>query len=196
MKALILHGTGATPNSNWFPWLKQKLEEQGYEVWIPLLPDNHTPNRETYNDSLFGSGWDFTDNIVIGHSAGAVSVLNLLMDKRCPPVKIGVMVGAWAGNDFEPTPAQLKAYQQANFTREQFAGLFPWEGFDFERIKAKTDKLIFVHGDDDPYCPLEQAQCLAGKLDADIHIIPNGQHLGSTYKEFPKLLDIINSATI
>lgn len=96
-RAVILHGTDGKPDSKWFMWLKGKLEAEGYKVWVPGLPENHTPNRETYNNFLFGQGWDFTDNIVVGHSSGAVGVMNLLMDERCPKVKMAVMVGAWAG---------------------------------------------------------------------------------------------------
>src|SRR4051812_47230848 len=112
-RALLIHGTDGNPNGNWFPWLKQKLEEKGYEVWVPLLPENHTLNRLIYNDFLLGSGHDFTDNIVVGHSSGAVSVLNLLMDERCPHIRLGVLVGAWASNDIDPTPEQIEAYKRA-----------------------------------------------------------------------------------
>lgn len=65
-RAMILHGTDAGPEENWFPWLKNKLEKTGYEVWVPLLPGNHTPDREVYGDLLFGQGWDFAGNIVGG----------------------------------------------------------------------------------------------------------------------------------
>lgn len=118
-RAVILHGTDAAPEQNWFPWLKQKLETEGYEVWAPLLPGNHTPNREVYNDFLLGQeqGWDFTDNIVVGHSSGAVAVLNLLMDPRCPKVKLGVMVGAWAGGT--PDGSVRAIYNSPTFFRQR-----------------------------------------------------------------------------
>jgi predicted alpha/beta hydrolase family esterase len=180
-RAVILHGTDGSPETNWFPWLKQNLEAQGYEVWAPLLPENHTPNRHTYNDFLFNSEWDFTDNIVVGHSSGAVSVLNLLMDERSPHISLGVMVGAWAKMD--GTELEL----------EQFKGLFPEEGFDFARIKSKANKLYFLHGDDDPYCPLDQAKWLAQQLDGEIKLVPNGYHLGAGFSELPELLEIIGA---
>jgi len=178
-RAVILHGTDEAPEVNWFPWLKKKLEEQGYEVWVPLLPNNHTPDRQVYNDFLLGSGWDFTDNIVVGHSSGAVSVLNLLMDGRCPKIKLGVMVSAW--DHGVPTDMDY----------EQFLKLFPEGGFDFATIKAKADKLALLHSADDPYCPLEQAQYLAKNLNAPLTVIQNGGHLGDKFPEFPQLLQVI-----
>src|SRR3954465_5483391 len=105
-RAIILHGTSAQPTSNWFPWLKTKLESEGYEVWVPQLPDADAPNRDTYADFLFNSGWDFTDSIVIGHSSGAVEVLNLLMDRRMSHIRLGVMVGAWMSGMPKNFPAE------------------------------------------------------------------------------------------
>jgi predicted alpha/beta hydrolase family esterase len=180
-KAVILHGTDGDLGHNWFPWLESKLESEGFKVWVPLLPQNHTPNREVYNDFLLNHDWDFEDNIVIGHSSGAVSVLNLLMDEGCPKIKLGAMVGAWASG----TP---HGYEEGN---QQFINMFPPNGFDFELIKSKAGKLVFMHGDDDPYCPLEQAEYLARNLDAGLTVVPNGGHLGNKFKELPELWKIL-----
>ena len=179
-RAVILHGTDGHPKHHWMPWLKGKLEAEGYEVWVPELPGNHTPNRQVYNDFLFSQGWDFEDNIVVGHSAGAVSVLNLLMDERCPHIKLGVMVGAWAGGR-----------PKLHFEPGQFSKLFPEDGFDFELIKSKADHLAFLHSDDDPYCPLEQAQFLAHELDAPITVLHGAGHVSKGFKEQPDLWKII-----
>lgn len=178
-RAVILHGTDVGPDDNWFPWLKQKLEAVGYEVWVPLLPNNHVPGWQRYNDFLLSSEWDFTDNLVVGHSSGAVALLNLLMDERCPTIKFGVAVSAW---DHGVPPGM---------SDEQFVDLFRSEGFDFELIKSKAEKLAFMHGDDDPYCPLEQAKYLAKSLDAPLTVVPNGHHLGAKFTELPELWDII-----
>ncbi|MEO6760829.1 MAG: alpha/beta hydrolase [Candidatus Saccharimonadales bacterium] len=174
-QALILHGTDGKPDSNWFPWLKAELEECDYEVWVPLLPDNHAPNRQTYNDFLLNSGHDFTDNIVVGHSSGAVEVLNLLMDERCPKIGLGVMVSAW--DHMLPDDGDYK----------QFEKLFPESGFNFDTIRQKASKLAFLHSADDPHCPLEQAEYLAKNLNAPLTIIQNGDHLGDQFPQFPQL---------
>lgn len=179
-RAVILHGTDGNPAANWFPWLRSELKSAGYEVWVPELPENHTPNRENYNNFLFGSGRDFSDNLVIGHSSGAVSVLNLLADNRCPKIDVGILVGAWAKMD------------ETDLDHEQFKDLFPSTGFDFEKIRQNTKKLIYIHGDNDPYCPLDQAKWLAEQTKSEIVIIPNGHHLGSVREpEFPELIKLL-----
>ncbi|HSX15279.1 MAG TPA: alpha/beta fold hydrolase [Candidatus Saccharimonadales bacterium] len=180
-RAVILHGTDATPEWNWFQWLKTELEAAGYEVWVPLLPENEAPDREKYNDFLFGQGWDFTDNIVVGHSSGAVAVLNLLMDSRCPKINLGVMVSAWSGGIPNGYPPDT----------HKFAKLFPRHGFKFRRIRANAANLAFLHGSDDPYCPVEQAVTLATKLKAPIQLVPTGGHLGMQFTELPQVWRII-----
>jgi len=181
-RALILHGTDGSPEGNWFPWLKTKLEAEGYDVWVPELPENHTPNRELYDNRILGSR-DMADTIMVGHSSGAVEVLNLLMNPRCPCIRLGVMVSAWPGG-----------YPKTDGTFEwdpgEFDKLFPPEGFDFATIKAKADRLAFLHGARDPYCPVAATEQLAKQLDAPITIIPDAEHF-SGVRELPELWEII-----
>jgi len=179
-RAVILHGTDGGPDLIWIPWLKQQFEAAGYEVWAPLLPENHTPNRERYNDFLFGGEWDFTDNIVVGHSSGAVSVLNVLMDERCPKIKLGVLVSAWAHG--EPV---------GEWDPGQFDTLFPAEGFNFEHIRKNAEQLVLLHSADDPYCPLEQAKYLATELAAQLIILPHAGHIGHQFPKLHELWEII-----
>ncbi len=184
-KVVILHGTDGSPNENWFPWLRKELVARGYDVWVPHLPENHTPNRKLYNDFLFNSGWDFTDNVIVGHSSGAVSILNLLEDDRCPPITTGVLVGSWSHMD------------DTDLDKKQFAQLFPSPGFNFDLIKRKAAKLLFIHGDNDPYCPLDQAEWLVKQTDSEIVVIPGGQHfsisLDVSYSKFPKLIETLTA---
>ena len=70
-RAVLLHGTDGEPNNHWFPWLQKQLKGMGYQIFAPLLPHNHTPNRFEYEEFLKKYGWDFTDNLIIGHSSGA-----------------------------------------------------------------------------------------------------------------------------
>ena len=37
--AIILHGTGSTPDSHWLPAIGKALIRGGHHVWAPQLPD-------------------------------------------------------------------------------------------------------------------------------------------------------------
>ena len=178
-RAIILHGTDGKPESNWFIWLKEKFEAEGYEVWVPQLPDCHVPSWQKYNDFLLSGKFDFTDSIVIGHSSGAVEVLNLLSDGRCPHIRFGLLVSGW-----ESGPA-------IGMDASQFSELFPPSGYDYSLIKTKAHALSMIHGSNDPYVPLQWAQNLAQKLDVKLTVVPNGHHLGAAYSVLPEIWQII-----
>lgn len=180
-QALILHGTDASPAHNWFTWLKEQLEQEGYKVWLPQLPNSATPSTKTYNEFLLSSP-DFKFNeetILIGHSSGAVEILSLL--QHLP-------------DDVKVEAAYLVSAFKDDLGWESLSGLFE-EPFDFAKIKAKADKFVFLHSDNDPYVPFEHAQYLSEQVGGEL-IIKTGQghfntELSESYKEFPLLLHII-----
>jgi recombination protein RecA len=129
-RAVILHGTNGHPSHNWQPWLKSELEHAGYEVWNPELPGNDRPNRNTYDNFLRQSGWDFAENLVIGHSSGATTVLNLLQENWFPHVKSVVLVGAFLN---EKLTKKVEWYEEG-----MFDSLFPKHGFSISKLKKKS----------------------------------------------------------
>lgn len=180
--ALILHGTGGDHNENWFPWLHKQLEENGYKVWSPDLPEADTPNIQRYNKFLLSeNNWTFDqDSILVGHSSGAVAILGLLQAlPEGAKVDTCYLVGAFK-NDLG---------------WDSLSGLFE-EPFDFNDIQSKADKFVFIHSDNDPYCPLDHAEYLAEQLDAELIVKEGQQHFsvstfGEAYTEFPFLLELI-----
>lgn len=179
--AVILHGTGNTPEGNWFRWLEGELKQKGYDVWLPELPDAQLPNAQKYNDLLLNRGFKYNqDTIMVGHSSGAVSILNLLQElPESVKIKAVFLVGAFKG-PLDKAPR---------------SELFP-KPFDFNKIKARCGKFIFIHSDNDPYCPLSDAEYLANKLNGDL-IVKEGQgHFNldahPAYKQFPLLVELID----
>ena len=180
--AIILHGTDGSPTENWFDWLKTKLEKVNWKVWVPQLPDCNKPNIFKYNDFLLSNNdWEFNEeSVLIGHSSGAVEIISLLQhlpkDKK---VDVCYLVGAFKNN----------------LDRDALDGLF-LEPFDFDLIKTKANKFVFIHSDNDPYYPLAHAQYLSAKLNGELIIKPGQFHFsigtaGEKYKEFPFLLEKI-----
>jgi hypothetical protein len=173
--ALILHGTDSNSSDNWFPWLKTELEKLGYKVWVPNLPHAEKPNIERYNKFIFSNkDWEFNkESIIVGHSSGAVEVLGLL---GALPEKITVnkcfLVGSFM-NDLG-----------WDSLKELFL-----KPFDFEKIKKKAKEFIFIHSDDDPYCPLDHAKYLAEKLAGKLIIKNNQGHFSGKDVKVPVILD-------
>lgn len=181
--AIILHGTSNTSKGNWFQWLKKQLEDHGYDVWVPDLPDADIPSAEKYNKLLLGGGFDFNqETILVGHSSGAVSILNLLQElPEGIKIKAAFLVGAFEGPLGKETRSEL----------------FP-KPFDFAKIKSRCGKFIFIHSDNDPYCPLQGAELLTKKLAGQL-VVKSGQghfnlEASPDYKEFPVLLNLIEES--
>lgn len=191
-RAVILHGTDGTPGSNWFPWLKAKLEARGYEVWVPKLPNAHLPAARRYTDFLLGAGWDYQDNLVIGHSSGAVEILHLLQNLPAQSkLQTAVLVGAFTWEQVDD-PAWAA---EKEFFESQLRDIFE-EPFDFDKIKSKAKHFLCVHSDNDPYCDPKRAEKLAKKLGGEYIEIAGGQHFSTgidpTYKEFPRLVALLD----
>lgn len=180
---LILHGADGSPQSNWYMWLKGVLIGKGYEVWLPQLPDSHQPNTEKYNEFLL-SNKNFIfdeDTILIGHSAGAVEILSLLENLQ----KDSCVGGAI-----------LVSVLKDSLGIKSLEGLF-LKPFDFETIQSRCPEFIFVHSDNDPYCPLEHAEYFCEKTDGELVVYENQGHFntepGPKYKRFPEILEIIET---
>lgn len=190
-RAVILHGTDGSPEENWFPWLKSQLEARGYEVWVPALPGAHTPNTDRYTKFLLDSDWDFQDNLLVGHSSGAVEILHLLQHlPEDVSVETAVLAGFFTKDQIDdPKWAEARALFE-----DQLGGVFV-EELDLAKIKSRAKHFLFVHGDNDPWCDPMRARTTAEKLGGDFIEIKGGQHFSTSrdpsYTKFPKLIELL-----
>jgi predicted alpha/beta hydrolase family esterase len=148
------------------------------------LPDNHTPDRAKYEEFLKNSGWDFTDNVLIGHSSGATTVLNLLACDWLPQIKAAILVATFLN---ERALADASWYEPG-----QFDNLFSEDGFDPEAVRRKAEKIYFVHGNDDPYCLLEDTKNFSDLVGGKLTVVKAGLHLSANRKELPELIPILD----
>ncbi|MBL8122085.1 alpha/beta hydrolase [Candidatus Saccharibacteria bacterium] len=184
-QAVILHGTDGTPTGIvWQGNLKKYFEKNGYQVYFPQLPGCHTPNVALYDEFLQQSGWDFTDNIIVGHSSGATTLLHLLGQDWFPRVRAAVLVGTFLN--------EAKLQGVSWYEPGQFDGLFV-EAFDPKKIAQKAAAFYFVHGNDDPYCDYNEAHELCKTLDGTFISIPGGGHLSASgmKADLTELTDIL-----
>lgn len=176
--ALVLHGTDSNSKENWFEWLKIELEKKDWLVWSPDLPQSDKPNIERYNQFILNNkDWKFgKDSIIIGHSSGAVAILGLLQN-----LPDGIQVDS----------CYLVSAFKNDLDWDALNELFVTE-FDFEKIKNKAKHFVFIHSDNDPYCPLEHAEFLSKNLGGELIVKKGQKHfsvstMGKIYEKFPFL---------
>jgi predicted alpha/beta hydrolase family esterase len=196
-----MHGSYGSPEENWFRWLEKELISLGHEIILKQFPVDDwnkvegigTENIESYKPIESLSSWEnyFVTNILpeikneevgfVGHSIAPVFMLHML-NKYDFKVKNAIFV----------SPFFNIPYSQENWQFFPVNKTFYSFDFDFEKIKQKIHKSYVVYGDDDPYVPSNEPPLFAEKLDSEIHVVPNGRHCGSNFKEFPLILNLIN----
>ncbi len=181
--AIILHGTLGSPEGNWFRWLKAELEKEDLEVWLPELPNAAQPSLKEWANFVHQNA-PFPlnqDTLVIGHSSGAILALILAQQSKTP---IGAITA-------------VSVFHDNSLKWEPNDKLFDVP-FDWQKIHQNTLKLLFIHSDNDPYVPLDQAEYVAQNCGAPIITIPGQGHFNleqsPSYKEFPKLMELLRTS--
>ena len=178
--AIILHGTLSSPDGNWFQWLKQELELRGLIVWSPQLPQSDQPSLRKWQ-RFIKEQCPFPINeetLIIGHSSGSILAL-VIAENNMEKIGAIVDVSVFYDNSLQWQPNEK---------------LFDVE-FDWPAIQDGVNELLFIHSNNDPYVPLNQAQFVAKNTCAEIVVIPGEGHFNlerrEEYKQFPKLLEIL-----
>ena len=79
---IILHAMEDSPNDHWYPWLKSQLEQKGYKVWVPQLPNTNNPQLTNWVPFIMSKGEFTSETVIIGHSAGASVILAILEELK------------------------------------------------------------------------------------------------------------------
>lgn len=178
--AIILHGTLGSPYGNWFQWLKKELERKGFTVWLPQLPHTEQPSLRKWQQFV-KEECPFPINeqtLIVGHSSGAILAIVLAKNNM---EKIGAIVG-------------VSAFHDNSLKWQPNDKLFDVQ-FDWTAIRQGVNELLFLHSDNDPYVPLNQAQFVATNTGGEMIVIPGEGHFNlersEEYRQFPKLLEIL-----
>ena len=183
--AIILHGTLGSPEGNWFRWLKSALEAKDITVWLPQLPHAEQPSLREWADYVHSScPFELNEEtLVIGHSSGAI--LALILSQESPKTLAAVVA--------------VSVFYDNSLNWEPNDNLFD-VNFDWQRIADGTHKLVFLHSDDDPYVPLEQAMYVANQCDTEMILLRDQGHFNleksEQYKQFPALIDVMAQQSI
>ena len=183
---LILHGAGNNSQGNWFPWLKNELENKGDKAWSPDLPNTDSPVQKEWIDAIFSNkDWEFNnESIMIGHSAGGTLILRIL--ERLPK---GITINKAI---FVATPIHKGKFPEFFKYKEDLTR----EPFDWKKIRKSCKNFYFIASDNDPYdCGDRHAKVMHEKLGGEFIINPGEGHfnleVSPSYKQFPQMLELI-----
>ena len=176
-KVLIFHGTGGSPEGNWFPWLKQKLVQRWCKVFIPKFPDPRQGNSLPAWLKILKKyeGYIDENTILVGHSLGGLFLLRVL-ERIKKPIKAAFLVATSIG-------VKPILYYESD-------KLFSGFDFDWTTIKSKARHFEVFHSDNDPYVSLGNGEELAKHLGVKLTFISKAGHINaeSGYTEMKPLL--------
>ena len=157
-KAIIIHCWGGSSNHCWYPESKKELEQEGFEVQIPNMPDTDNPQLKNWLPKLKEVADPPNENLfLIGHSLGGITILRYLEQldenqKIAGVVFISACINALGYPEIE------------NFFEKPI---------NFEKIKTKAEYFVIIHSEDDPIVPVKHAHQFKKTLDG-VLIIKSG----------------------
>ena len=78
-RVIIIHCWEGSPDYCWYPKVKKDLEEKGFQVLVPEMPETNFPKFPDWIQKLKETVGTPTEDIyLIGHSLGCITILKYL----------------------------------------------------------------------------------------------------------------------
>ena len=169
-KVYIVHGWGGSPDTDWFIWLKEKIEDLDWQVAIPKMPNTFVPTINEWVNYLNKAVKDLDENTYfVGHSIGCQAIMRYL--EQIPEnKKVGgaIFVAGWFN---------LSNNTWDDVFKEEIAK--PWieTVIDFNKIKRHTTEFVTILSDNDPFVPLSDKDIFVEKLSSKVIIEHDKGHI-------------------
>lgn len=177
---VLVHGWLSTPRHHWFPWLKKKLSQMGFEVLAPAMPNPIKPDKIKWLAKLekIMAPLDPSKTIIVGHSLGVPTILYFLQKHRGRKFRHVVLVSGLA-----------RKIKYLDVITTGYDLLFDWK-----RISNKARSWTVIHGDKDPIVPLKESRWIAHNLKTKLWV-EKGQGHFTQYRGVFKLSDVLRAIT-
>lgn len=184
-RVFIIHGWTGKPNEHWLPWLAQELEQKGFEVHLPEMPETDNPKLDPWIPYLKKQvGVADVNTYFVGHSIGCLAILHYL-EKYSEKIGGAVLVAPWVTLN----PESFAAPEDKKVVDE-----WTGKGFNWEKLKDLCSDFVAVFSEDDPDVPfLENKPVFERELKARVIVEHNKGHFtaseGAT--ELPSVLEAV-----
>lgn len=175
---IILHGSFGSKDGNWFPWLKEKLENKKHIVELPQMPvgvgnQNYDNWEKELNKIEVGE-----NTTIIAHSIAPVFVCKYLIKNK---IKVKKLVFVCGFNNYLGIDSDFDAVNESMFIN------------NLEDVKKYCDDIICFYSDNDPYVKFEVEKSFADRVSNKQYVIKNGGHLNteSGYTKFEEILEVL-----
>lgn len=179
---MILHGSFASPFSNWIPYLRKEIEKQNLDVYTPDFPsgvgyqtyENWSKLLKTYVDANILN----ENTIIFAHSIAPVFICKFLVEHK---IKVKRLVLVCGFNHYLGINEEYDAVNESMY-------------FDnLEDIKQYCEDITCFYSDNDPYVKYEKEKEFADTITEKQVMIKNGGHLNSEfgYETFEELLEYL-----
>ncbi len=182
-RIFIVHGWDGYPEEGWFPWLKKQLEEKGFKVFVPQLPDPANPRIEKWVPKLAETvGKADAETYFVGHSMGCQTIARYL-ESLPEDIKTGGVV--FVAGYFKKL-TNLEDNEVKKMARHWLE-----TPVDLNKAHSHIRKSVAIFSDNDPYVLLDNQDDFKNKLGSEIIIQHDMGHFsGSTGTfELPVVLE-------
>jgi predicted alpha/beta hydrolase family esterase len=162
-RVVIIHGWEGSPDAGWEPWLARVLQDQGFQVSTPAMPDTFHPIVSRWLNALTETVGAPDEHLyLVGHSLGCITILRYLESLPAHNIIGGAILVAGFAEDLS-VPGY--AGQLANFFERPL---------DWERVRSNCKQFIAIHSDNDKWVDAKHLDTFKIKLNAEsflMHII-------------------------
>lgn len=172
---IVVHGSFGSKNGNWFPWLKEQLENNNKKVEVPQMPvgvDNQ--NFESWSKVL--NNLDITERTtIIAHSIAPIFICKYLITNQ---IKVNKLIFVCGFNN----------YFGINTDFDTVNG--PMYMDNYIDIKKFCNDIVCFYSDNDPYVKYEVEKEFADTISNKQYVIKGGGHINSEsgYTSFEEIL--------
>lgn len=174
-RVVIIHCWDGYPEYCWYPQTKKELEDKGFKIEVPLMPETNLPKLSLWLPKLQEVADEPNEDLyLVGHSAGVITILRYL-EKLEEGKKVGgvVMVSGFTDN--------LGYEELKNFFETPI---------DFERVKTKSKYFVAIHSDNDPYVPLKYGDIFKEELRAKLIVKHDMRHFSGPVDETQSIISL------